>query len=278
MRKSLLTTMTFLAILTVSFLACKKTGDVDEKVETYHPIDFKAMKIGELHNQYIIAAYSKLKSVRSRASQRTQTLDQYREQIINEFENISYDPTPLGITHEAFINRAVNLTDSLSIYQYDVRNWDYTYVTQNASTYVGRILSEGENAQTLSDINQVLNTIASDANANLSGVDLDIVKGTIEIARSSAYLWAPESQGGYDLYTKTFGTSGTGGRSSVSSRVQLSWWKRAFIGDVSASSQYFLGMGVGLAVGLATPGTNAAILGGWAISAGIGSAFAALGA
>jgi len=36
-------------------------------------------------------------------------------------------------------------------------------------------------------------------------------------------------------------------------------------------------MGVGLAAGLATPGTNAAILGGWAISAGFGSAFAALG-
>lgn len=263
--------------MTLGFFACKKNGTTGaDKTDSYIPINFKEKNIGELHNQYIIAAYKKLNPNKLKLAQRTENVDGYREILIDEFENIEYDPTPLGITHESFIDRTILLTDSLSLYQYDVRNWDYTYVTPSAANFVGRILNESETAASLADVNQVLNTIESDANAILSGVDLDIVRGTLEIARSSAYLWAPESEGGYDLYTKTFGTPPSG-RNSSSNRVQLSWWKRAFIGDVSASSQYFLGMGVGLAAGLATPGTNAAILGGWAISAGFGSAFAALG-
>ena len=47
---------------------------------------------------------------------------------------------------------------------------------------------------------------------------------------------------------------------------------------MSASAQYFLTIRIGGCFTAAmVPGTNAALLGGWALSAGLGSAFAAAG-
>jgi hypothetical protein len=264
--------------ISIFIYSCKKDNNVQEE-QKYVPIDFSKVKIGDLHNQYVTAAYNKIKSkLNNGLSQRSANAQQYYDIIVDEFSNIPYDPTPLGYTHTQFMTRAIQMTDSLSSFQYDVRNWNYSYVTQNASLYVGQILSEVEAATSLTDIYQRLSQIEANATANLTNVDFDIVKGTLEIARSSAYLWSPESEGGYDLLTKTFGNSPIGGRANSSSRVQLSWWKRALVGDISASAQYFLGIGIGGSISAAfIPGTNAVLLGGWAISAGLGSAAGALG-
>ena len=48
------------------------------------------------------------------------------------------------------------------------------------------------------------------------------------------------------------------------------------VGDLSASAQYFTGLGIGIAIGW-VPGANVVILGSWGIAAAIGSACGALG-
>ena len=278
-----------LVIVTISavvLFGCKKNL-LSEEENSYTPINFKAVDIGNLHNQYVISAFDKIKSRLSvqtfqdgqNSQQRNNTNQEYYNIIFQEFSNIPYDPTTIGYTHAQFMNRVAEMTDSLSMHQYDVRNWNYAYVTQNAANYVGQIISEIEAATSLSDIYQRLNQIEYNATNNLTNIDFDIVKGTLEIARSSSYLWAPESEGGYDLLAKTFGinTSVLNNNSPIITNG-LSWWKRALIGDVSASSQYFLGIGIGGSISAAfIPGSTAVLLGGWAIAAGVGSAYGAIG-
>lgn len=103
------------------------------------------------------------------------------------------------------------------------------------------------------------------ASAELRGLDLDIVTGTIQIAKSSARLWAPAELGGTNYYAQY----------ASRRRNERGGWKGAIYGDISGSASYFQGLGIGCALGWA-PGGNVVILGGWAISAGIASAYAAL--
>jgi len=206
------------------------------------------------------------------------------EIIIDEYSSIPYDPTPIGYNHDQFMTKTIQMVDSLSSFQYDIRNFSDTYLNANltelASQYIERMLNEIEADVSLMEIYQSLDNIEADANKNLINNDLTIVKGTIAIARSSAYLWAPVSEGGYDLLTKTFGTSLPENIILKSSKVvrQRTWWKQAIMGDISASSAYFLGIGIGGCFSTAlVPVSATALLGGWAITAGLGSAFGALG-
>lgn len=77
--------------------------------------------------------------------------------------------------------------------------------------------------------------------------------GVIHVAKSSSNLWYTTNQ-----YLKT---------------EQPKPKKNIVKADAAASSAYFVGIGVSAAVGMSTPVTAAAVLGGWAISAGLGSAY-----
>ena len=96
-------------------VGCKKNSSViDEEKTPYTPLDFSKTNIGQLHNQYVTAAFDRIKStLNARQNQRTATTENYQELIIDEFSNIEYDPAPLGYTHSEFMNRALQLTDSL---------------------------------------------------------------------------------------------------------------------------------------------------------------------
>ena len=280
--------MTLFIFVIMFTYSCSNENSIQQESKNI-PVDFTKMNIGELHNQYMIKSYSKIKKhfngdVKLMRSMPQKILQQQcAEIIIDEYSSIPYDPTPIGYSHDQFMEKAVLLVDNLSALEYDIRNCSDTYLnatlTENAYQYVERMLDIVQNYSTLQEIYNGFNVIEADANRYLTGNDLTIVKGTIAISRSSAYLWAPESQGGYDLYTKTFGTLTPVNIKGESYRIrQLTWWQKAILGDMSASAQYFLTIGIGGCFTAAmVPGTNAALLGGWALSAGLGSAFAAAG-
>lgn len=101
-----------------------------------------------------------------------------------------------------------------------------------------------------------------DNNTSLSCFDWELLTGTFEIAKNSVYLWLPQSMGGLDYY----GLAQNG-------KIESRWsWKNAALSDLAGSATFFMEMGIMGAVGLTLPGTNAAILGGWALSAGLSSA------
>lgn len=113
-------------------------------------------------------------------------------------------------------------------------------------------------------MNQLQLTVDSDV--SLTCFDVELLTGTIEVAKNSAYLWLPRENGGLDFYSI-----------SQEGKVQPRWsWRNAARADVTASASYFMSLGVGAAAGLLVPGSNAAILGGWGLSAGISSALGGL--
>lgn len=123
-------------------------------------------------------------------------------------------------------------------------------ISVSAQDYVNQILNYAETSATLQEFNSHVDAIKNSAIANLTGENLDIVIGATEIATSSAYLWAPEDQGGYALLDKTLGYSAseeiisTDGPVTYASKP-MARWKKALIGDVGASSQYFMAIGIG---------------------------------
>lgn len=266
-----------LIVASVSFLACRKKN-VHNDPPAYVNVNFKEMKIGENHNRYLINAFKKIKeSIDKNGTYRLSGNEQdvYREVLIADFETIDYNPALIGFpTYQSFLLDAVSWADTLSLYEYDINELSTNYLTQSAEVFVSEILSEIDHAGSLQEMQQKLQQIEARANLSLHNIDLDIVMGTLEITKSSAYLWAPESEGGYDLYTITFGAAPVSNGRVVESGC--CWWKRAVKGDAVASASYFLRLGGGLAFG-AVPGTNMAILGGWGVSAAIGSGIAALG-
>lgn len=279
---------TSLFIFAIVFIySCSNESIVQQENKCF-TLDFTEVNIGELHNQYMIKSYSKIKKnfnvdIKNMQSMPRKVLQkQLAEIIIDEYSNIQYDPTPIGYSHDQFMEKAVLLVDSLSSVQYDIRNFSDDYLnsttTEIAYQYVERMINTVESNNNLQDIYNEIDKIERDANEKLRGNDLAIVIGTIAIARSSAYLWAPENQRGYDLYSKTFGTLAPEKITSIEWKpIRLNWWQRALIGDMSASAQYFIGIGVAGALGAAAPGSNVVVLGGWAVAAGMGSAFAAVG-
>jgi len=252
-------------VTSLIIVSCSKT---ETKNETYTPLDFNKTNIGTLHNQYVIAAYSKIKEIRNNSRYEGADSTELRDAIINQFKTISYDPSLIGLTKEEFFTKAIILNDNLGDYDYDVRLMPDKIMSPEVYDFTQQIIGAIERSADLTEILNKLNEIEISAINTLSGQNLDIVKGTIIIAKSSSYLWTPQELGGYDLITQTFGRP-------ANSSQSRSWWQGAIIGDVGASSQYFLGIGIAGSAGLGVPGANAVILGGWDITAGLGSAFGA---
>ncbi len=261
------------ALVTIAstvFISCRKEQAIDIKqniknsakyLSSYSPLDFTQINLGTLHNQYVINSYNNLDFSKST----------WREDLFNNYSNINFDPTPLGLTHAQFVERLRTFNNQMASFSYDVRNATTSPINENISPFVNQILNECDNITSLEVFNTKLNEIQTNAEHTLYGQDLDIIKASIIVGRSSAYLWAPKSIGGYGLFdqlkmrTKTYNVN-----------VCAKGWRGAVVGDVSASAQYFTGLGIGIAIGW-VPGANVVILGSWGIAAAIGSACGALG-
>lgn len=123
----------------------------------------------------------------------------------------------------------------------------YNYLDEKLETYQSQILQD----------------------ISLSSTDKTIIDGTIEIAQNSAYLWMPKELGGLGL------SLGLGQYHADERTNEDGCWDNIVAGDAAASASFWTTLGVSSILG-AVPGTNTVILGGWAITAGLGSTFAGL--
>lgn len=92
----------FLLSVTLGINSCKKS-----EIKEYQKIDFSALDIGELHNKYIIEAYKKpeLISMVRNKDIKTYLYAEPQQELISAFEDIPYDPTPIGMTHDEFMTK-----------------------------------------------------------------------------------------------------------------------------------------------------------------------------
>ena len=194
--------------------------------------------------------------------------DDCSDEVLEEFSKIDVDLSGYAKTKEELIAEAKTLYSELEAIQFDLRNWTDHPFTSESFVHLTTIMEEmdamGNNDDFVSDMNQL--QVVVDSDASLTCFDVELLTGTIEVAKNSAYLWLPRDNGGLDFYSI-----------SQEGKVQSRWsWRNAAKADVAASASYFMGNSVLWAVGAAVPGANAAILGGWALSAGIGSALGGL--
>ncbi|NIG56373.1 hypothetical protein [Chitinophaga sp. Cy-1792] len=264
----------FFVLITTSFtIGCTKQDAIKDKLTdaskqmnvakpttSYVPVDFTLLDIGALHNKHVITLLDN-----------TQGLPQVDDIIANGrifFTGIDF--MPIESTNGGIFQRALITSNELAHVGYDFRNLPHPNVSANVKLYINNLLTALDNSNTFSEMLAAIDVIDNDAQTNLTDADLDIIKGTCIIARYSAALWSPVSEGGLGYYDKAMQFSpvmrGGGGPG------------RFVIGDVSASAQYFTGLGIAASLGLGVPGANAAILGGWAISAGLGSLCTLVGA
>ena len=211
--------------------------------------------VGTLHNQYVTKVYQKVDFV---------NCNDCSEEVLQEFANLDVDFSVFNKTQEELINEARALYQDLEAIQFDLRNWQDHPFSQEAYAHLSSIMAEMDAMENYSDfVSEMINlqTIV-DSDASLSCFDLELVTITIEVAKSSAYLWLPQSAGGLDFYSI-----------SQEGKIQPRWsWRNAEKADVSAAAGYFMGVGVGLII----PGTNAAIAGAIGFASGFASAMGGL--
>lgn len=216
--------------------------------------------VGILHNQYVTEVYQKVNFLRC---------DDCSDEVIDAFSEIEIDLTGVDKSKEDLIEEAKVLFQDLKAIQFDLRNWTDHKFSSEAFVHLTTIMEEIDAVENyddfVADMIQLQDIVDSDG--SLTCFDVELLTGTIEVAKNSAFLWFPKDQGGLDFYSICQ-------EGKVKPRK---WsWRNALKADTAAYAVYFESMGVGLAIGLITPGTNAAILGMWGLSAGMSSALGGL--
>lgn len=224
-------------------------------------LNFTELNIGEEHNKRVLELYENVE---------VKDLKNGLQQIISNANNLKFSTEGLNVSQAEIIKIGLEVSQNLSKYNNDVRNWPDAPIKKTLSySYIEQILKEVDNLVNIDDFNKKMDIIESKAKSNLKCQDLDIVLATISVTKSSAYLWEPKDLGGYGLFDKKFGKIQNVDAGHKSLRKLIG---DVIIGDASALSASFMSMGIMIAAGLSVPGANVAILTGLAIDAAIGSA------
>lgn len=215
--------------------------------------------VGTSHNQYVIEVYQKVDFL---------SCDDCSDEVIDAFSEIELDLIGVDKSKEELIEEAKVFFQDLKAIQFDLRNWTGHQFSTTSFVHLTTLMEEMDAMSDYNEFVHQMNKLQSvvDSDDLLTCFDVELLTGTIEVAKNSAYLWLPRENGGLDFYSIP-----------REGQAKARWsWRNAAKADVATSAVYFNAMGVGLAIGLITPGTNGAILGMWALSAGMSSALGGL--
>lgn len=248
------------AILASGFWACSDDASLNnettsssynitaEKISNEKRLSLTELEtLGKNHNKLIIDAFENIQS---------KGIELNKENLINEFKSINIDLSSINTNVDRIVNNSIK-NSHLSLTDIKLDKEIFTDFTHDYLNDVNEAITE-DYIQTMNNLEFLKNKIISDENINAN--DFNLLIGTIEVAKNSAELWMNSP------ITQNFKTSSANPPK-----------KNIIRADAAASSAYFIGIGVAGAVGLGTPVTAAAVLGGWAISAGIGSAYHYIG-
>jgi|GEM_PF-2306633 len=247
--------------ITISFNSCSEN---EGNLAFLNPQCFGFTKeelknVGKMHNEYVTSVYQ---TVDFRTCQGCDL------EVINEFSKIDINLSQLEKTKEELILESKVRFEQLKDISFDLRQLNNHKFSQNSFDYLSQLMEEMDKIENYDDFVTNLVKLQSniDEDISLSCFDWELLTGTIEVAKASVYLWLPKSLGGLDYY-----------QLAHNGQIGSRWsWRNAAKADVAESATYFLGLGIGAAAGLFVPGSNVAILGGWALSAGLSSALGGL--
>lgn len=217
--------------------------------------------LGTLHNRFVLDAIAIISKDRSL---------QNKESIVSVFLDLYTPPRIAGISSlewNKFLRTYLNETIE-KIKQTNGRNFAMFCNNTPEAAYADSIFNIIYRTSNLSNFYRSIDEIEMQARRQLTNNSLEIVLGTISVAKASVYLWAPKSIGGLGTFDSI---TDLGFQITNGGNPQAIWtWDGAVKGDVAGSMGYFAGLGVASVMG-AAPGGNAVILVGWAVSAAIAS-------
>ena len=241
--------------LALSATSCLKESADDPKEKVIAQPKSSDLDIGTQHNLVLEYALSGIDfSVGSDHGQRA----------ISRINELRFDFSMSTITQSEFIDLSLENFHLMDSIEYDLDKWTDNPYSQEATEIMKNIVSALQNVDTITNVINILNYFESlkDATRVLSKEESEIMLGAIEISKSSSLFWSPKSIGGLDYYNIVH--SGD--------IPQARWsWGGAVLGDAVASLTFWTNVGVAGAVFAVTPGANAVLFTGWAVSAAIGS-------
>ncbi len=217
--------------------------------------------LGNLHNGYLDTLFQKCKGVAD-----SSLTDSLRAVAMRLNMNFSV----IGRIKSEIIDSALSYASILSNANFKIdkipSSFFYSIPVKN---YTSKIIAVSDTSKNLVNFECGVDSIMHQAkiDLSLSCIELEYIEGIISISKGSYYYWAPTDKGG--LNSGAF-------RSDQEISIRTWSWKKAFIADVASGATHMLGNAVVWSIGLATPGTNVAILSAWAISTAIGSAWGGL--
>jgi len=180
---------------------------------------------------------------------------------LDAIKNMNWDFSQSQIDLNTFMEMSLDtysLMDSLGC---KVAHWSQNPYSVQATVILQNTLNIFKNVQGVSNIDIIysnLDDLRNVARNQLSGDELSAVINTIDVAKSSAYFWAPIDIGGLGYWDYC--------------NEQKAWnWGNAVLGDAWGSLSYWTGVGVVGIVAATVPGPNVAIFTGWACATAIGS-------
>ena len=237
-------------------------------------VDFSTANIGQLHNDAVLALLNGV-DLKNHPNGAIAT-------VRDNFLSIPYIE-PVGITiangksltrsrFNFIANKAITEVIILNDCNFDIAHCSGSmFYHSSSSPYIVEIFEKIDSLMLYNNLdafNIAIDAIRIDAESSTNCSELDLVIGMTEIAKYSAQLWMPLNKGGEGLFDRLVTTGHRTGDRTLENVVKS---------DVSASAGYWTCLGVGGMIGLGVPGSNAAILGGWAIAAAWGSATGAVG-
>ncbi len=234
--------------------------------------------LGTLHNLYAkdaVAIIKRNNMVVSRESLVAVFLDLYTPPLISTFSSSAWTNI-LHMSISAALESISNPAEKVN------RNYLAAPLISENSPIIAfrdlifRCIDQGLG---LSDFYRAMDNIGIQAERELFGQNLEIVLGTVNIAKSSAYLWFSKSDGGMGLLDSIKSGGNFPTMPYTHGSLTAGKWNtgNAVRGDVGSSFAYFAGLGFLGLISAAVPGTNVAILGGWAVAVAVGSAASGFG-
>lgn len=264
-----------IGLILSGFLACEKMsegnilqdtkGDLTNvrsecEIHTFTTDEFKLL--GEMHNAYLDTLYSQCKNVNDIA-------------LLDSLRSVGYtldlDFSVFNLTKYEVIDSAIAQAQQLMLADFEIANLPLSYFggSQDIKIYTETVALVIDSARNYAGIENGLQNLRIQAynDISLSCLERQHILGIISVGIYSSRMWCPINLGG-------LGYGLLGNDNGVTIR---DWnWKDVVTGDIAGSAGFFLNGGILWGAGLLVPGTNVAILTGWALSAAYGSVLGGL--
>lgn len=218
-----------LAIATLAFTSCHKdVADIQPRDQSpcYGFTQQQIDSFGSVHNQFIEQVY--IPTMQSGITDPIK-LRQLMKFMAGQFPIDGLTPTQ----KDTLLNYADGLYDRIysqtnGTLQY--KDWVNSPIPANALPYLIALQNQANNAENYPQYVSAVENVLSKAirDTSLTCQQLEAIKITASVAKSSAYLWMPTHMGGLGWYD-TYGAPVTQGKKKWS-------WGKAMAGDLLAAS------------------------------------------